>query len=135
MQLPLLCARAGFWCCRRHSILTELRVLLVHGLLHLVGFDHEQGEQQLLDMAQQEASLLEQLGWEGSGLISLVSSQDQTSSTASSSSNSDEEAADDTNSSSSSSGSDSSSGSGSSSERASYAGSEGSVSSTSTSSR
>jgi hypothetical protein len=47
-------------------------VLLVHGLLHLVGFDHEQGQQQLLDMAQQEAALMEQLGWEGSGLISLA---------------------------------------------------------------
>lgn len=119
-----------FLCCHRHSLLTELRVLLVHGLLHLVGFDHEQGEQQLLDMAQQEASLLEQLNWEGSGLISLVSSQDQTSSTASSSNSSDEEAADDTNSSSSS-----NSVSNSSSENASYAGSEASVSSTSTSSR
>jgi hypothetical protein len=57
-------------------VLTELRVLLVHGLLHLVGFDHEQGEQQLQAMAQQEASLLEQLDWEGSGLISLVAQQD-----------------------------------------------------------
>lgn len=47
-------------------------MLLVHGLLHLVGFDHEQGQQQLLDMAQQEAALMEQLGWEGSGLITLA---------------------------------------------------------------
>lgn len=74
----LLCAGARrvllWWC--RHSLLVELRVLLVHGLLHLVGFDHEQGQQQLLDMAQQEASLLEQLGWEGSGLISLAAQEE-----------------------------------------------------------
>jgi hypothetical protein len=56
----------------RHSLLTELRVLLVHGLLHLAGFDHEQGQQQLQDMAQHEASLLSELGWEGSGLISAA---------------------------------------------------------------
>lgn len=60
-------------------------MLLVHGLLHLVGFDHEQGQQQLLDMAQQEASLLEQLGWEGSGLISLAEQQESDASTGSSS--------------------------------------------------
>jgi hypothetical protein len=53
-------------------------VLLVHGLLHLVGFDHEQGEQQLQSMAAQEAGLLRQLGWEGSGLISLAAEQDDT---------------------------------------------------------
>jgi hypothetical protein len=47
-------------------------VLLVHGLLHLAGFDHEQGQQQLQDMAAHEASLLSQLGWEGSGLISAA---------------------------------------------------------------
>lgn len=50
-------------------------MLLVHGLLHLVGFDHELGEQQLQDMAQQEAALLSELGWEGSGLISLADQQ------------------------------------------------------------
>jgi hypothetical protein len=56
----------------RHSLLTELRVLLVHGLLHLSGFDHEQGQQQLQEMSQHESSMLEQLGWEGSGLISAA---------------------------------------------------------------
>jgi hypothetical protein len=68
--------------CCRHLLLTELRVLLVHGLLHLVGFDHEQGEQQLQVMAQQEAALLSELGWEGSGLISLASQELSTSTTA-----------------------------------------------------
>lgn len=57
-------------------------MLLVHGLLHLVGFDHEQGEQQLQVMAQHEAALLSELGWEGSGLISLASQESYTSTTA-----------------------------------------------------
>jgi hypothetical protein len=57
--------------------LTELRVLLVHGLLHLAGFDHERGEQQLQDMAQQEAHILSELGWEGSGLISLAAAEQE----------------------------------------------------------
>jgi hypothetical protein len=50
-------------------------VLVVHGLLHLAGFDHELGEQQLRDMAQHEASLLSELGWEGSGLISAAEAE------------------------------------------------------------
>lgn len=61
-------------------------MLLVHGLLHLVGFDHELGEQQLQDMAQQEAALLSELGWEGSGLISLADQQAPSSFSSSSSS-------------------------------------------------
>ena len=47
-------------------------MLLVHGLLHLCGFDHEAGEQQLQQMAQLESQILTQLGWEGSGLISAA---------------------------------------------------------------
>lgn len=78
--LPCFVTRTPYSCCIRHSpachcrhsLETELRVLLVHGLLHLVGFDHELGEQQLQDMAAQEVSLLTQLGWEGSGLISVA---------------------------------------------------------------
>lgn len=58
--------------CCRHPLLSELRVLLVHGLLHLAGFDHEQGEQQLQQMAQHETAILDELGWEGSGLISVA---------------------------------------------------------------
>lgn len=29
---------------RGYSLLDETRVLLVHGVLHLLGFDHEEGE-------------------------------------------------------------------------------------------
>jgi hypothetical protein len=53
-------------------LLAELRILLVHGLLHLAGFDHEQGKQQMLDMANHESAVLQQLGWEGTGLITAA---------------------------------------------------------------
>jgi probable rRNA maturation factor len=45
-----------------HSLTTELRVLLVHGLLHLVGFDHETGEDDARIMAAEEVRLLGLLG-------------------------------------------------------------------------
>lgn len=54
---------------RGHSLLDELRVLLVHGCLHLAGFDHEQGGEQMEDMAATESSILQALGWKGQGLI------------------------------------------------------------------
>lgn len=47
-------------------------MLLVHGALHLVGFDHEQGGPQLDDMAAAEASIMERLEWRGQGLIEAV---------------------------------------------------------------
>ena len=44
---------------RRHSLDTEIRILLLHGVLHLAGFDHEtdQGE-----MRRKERALRRQLG-------------------------------------------------------------------------
>lgn len=50
----------------------ELRVLMVHGLLHLLGYDHETGEADLAEMAEAEARLLRRLGWSGQGLIAAV---------------------------------------------------------------
>lgn len=41
-----------------HSERVELDVLLVHGLLHLLGFDHENGETQAQEMRRWEATLL-----------------------------------------------------------------------------
>jgi rRNA maturation RNase YbeY len=49
--------------CRRqakeqgHSVEDELEVMLVHGLLHLLGFDHEIGPKQAREMADWEAKL------------------------------------------------------------------------------
>ncbi|HJN73419.1 MAG TPA: rRNA maturation RNase YbeY [Myxococcota bacterium] len=57
---------------RQHEVLDELRVLLVHGLLHLLGYDHETGAEGLAEMAAAERRLLGRLQWKGAGLISAV---------------------------------------------------------------
>ena len=41
-----------------HTLLDECRVLLVHGLLHLAGFDHEEGEGEAAEMARYEDALI-----------------------------------------------------------------------------
>lgn len=58
-----------------YSMCDEVRVLLVHGLLHLLGFDHELGPEAAKVMADQEAMLMTQQGWEGQGLIDAVNSR------------------------------------------------------------
>ncbi len=57
---------------REHSLRAELRILMVHGLLHLLGYDHERSPEAHLEMAQEEARLMSLLGWEGQGLIALA---------------------------------------------------------------
>ncbi|XAR70829.1 hypothetical protein NMG60_11027839 [Bertholletia excelsa] len=54
---------------RRHTLLDEIRVLVVHGLLHLLGFDHEISEEAEAEMEKEEEVLLRSLGWKGKGLI------------------------------------------------------------------
>ncbi|XP_044471800.1 endoribonuclease YBEY, chloroplastic-like [Mangifera indica] len=54
---------------RGHSLLDEIRILMVHGLLHLLGFDHEISEEAEAEMEKEEESLLKSLGWKGKGLI------------------------------------------------------------------
>ena len=58
---------------RRHDLLTECRILLLHGLLHLLGWDHELGHEEADSMAAAERQLLAELGWQGDGLISASS--------------------------------------------------------------
>lgn len=41
----------------------------VHGLLHLLGFDHEISEEAEAEMEREEEELLKSLGWKGKGLI------------------------------------------------------------------
>lgn len=48
---------------------TSLYSLQVHGLLHLLGFDHEISEEAEAEMEKNEEFLLESLGWKGKGLI------------------------------------------------------------------
>jgi probable rRNA maturation factor len=56
----------------RHSPKTELRVLMVHGLLHLLGMDHELGPREARQMALYEKKILARLGSKtlAKGLIS-----------------------------------------------------------------
>lgn len=58
---------------RGHSLRDECRMLLVHGLLHLLGYDHERGEEAEAEMAAAEAAVLSSLGWKGQGLIASAS--------------------------------------------------------------
>jgi rRNA maturation RNase YbeY len=50
-----------------HGVGEELAVLLAHGLLHLLGFDHERSAREAKRMARAESALL---GPRGAGLIS-----------------------------------------------------------------
>jgi probable rRNA maturation factor len=43
----------------------QLAHLLVHGLLHLIGLDHELGEREEVEMREREEALLALLGYEG----------------------------------------------------------------------
>ena len=51
-----------------HSLEEELRVLLVHGLCHLVGFDHIDAAD-AAEMREEEQRLLQALGVSGLGLV------------------------------------------------------------------
>ncbi|KAL2318167.1 hypothetical protein Fmac_032043 [Flemingia macrophylla] len=54
---------------RGHTLLDEIRILMVHGLLHLLGFDHEISEEAEVEMEREEEILLRSLDWKGKGLI------------------------------------------------------------------
>ncbi|KAJ7520296.1 hypothetical protein O6H91_20G077400 [Diphasiastrum complanatum] len=54
---------------RGHTFLDEIRILLVHGLLHLLGYDHERNLQSSKKMEVEEERILCSLGWEGKALI------------------------------------------------------------------
>uniref|UniRef100_J3LB22 Uncharacterized protein n=1 Tax=Oryza brachyantha TaxID=4533 RepID=J3LB22_ORYBR len=54
---------------RGHTMLDETRILMVHGLLHLLGFDHELGKVAEEEMESEEEHILNTLEWKGKGLI------------------------------------------------------------------
>ncbi|XP_026664620.2 endoribonuclease YBEY, chloroplastic-like isoform X1 [Phoenix dactylifera] len=54
---------------RGHALLDEIRILMVHGLLHLLGFDHEISDEAEAEMENEEELVLKNLEWKGKGLI------------------------------------------------------------------
>lgn len=46
----------------RRSLRKEIAVLLIHGILHLCGYDHERSDSEARRMRRRERTLLEQLG-------------------------------------------------------------------------
>eukprot|EP00216_Chloropicon_sp_CCMP2111_P005782 CAMPEP_0198239700 /NCGR_PEP_ID=MMETSP1446-20131203/5043_1 /TAXON_ID=1461542 ORGANISM="Unidentified sp, Strain CCMP2111" /NCGR_SAMPLE_ID=MMETSP1446 /ASSEMBLY_ACC=CAM_ASM_001112 /LENGTH=552 /DNA_ID=CAMNT_0043922335 /DNA_START=92 /DNA_END=1750 /DNA_ORIENTATION=+ len=55
---------------RGHSLHDEIRVLMVHGLLHLLDYDHERSEEHARVMLEEEERILKKLNWTASeGLI------------------------------------------------------------------
>ncbi len=54
VSYPRALAQAGE---QGHSVDDELRLLIVHGILHLLGYDHETPEQEALMWARQDAIL------------------------------------------------------------------------------
>lgn len=54
---------------RGHTLLDEIRILMVHGLLHLLGFDHELSKEAEEEMEKEEEHILNALEWKGKGLI------------------------------------------------------------------
>jgi probable rRNA maturation factor len=53
-----------------HSVVLPivLDLLLVHGILHLIGYDHEQGEEEARLMAAKTLHIMKRLGHEGKDL-------------------------------------------------------------------
>ena len=47
----------------RHSLEDECRILLLHGVLHLMGLDHEEGPEEAERMGQLEEAIMDELGW------------------------------------------------------------------------
>lgn len=55
------------------NVRDEIRVLMVHGVLHLLGYDHEgKIDGDWLVMARMENRVMKQLGWQGQGLVAAI---------------------------------------------------------------
>lgn len=46
-----------------HGIYEEIAVLLVHGMLHLIGYDHEMGKKEESRMRRMEKKILSRIGY------------------------------------------------------------------------
>ena len=90
---PVPCATVPHACRTRSGVHTHARlaqsssdrltnpsppsqILMVHGVLHLLGYDHELGEPEYTEMVEAERKLLTRLGWKGDGLIDAASKVD-----------------------------------------------------------
>lgn len=54
---------------RGHSLLDEIRILMVHGMLHLLGYNNERSKEAQKEMENEKDTILKCLGWKGKGLI------------------------------------------------------------------
>ena len=55
-----------------HTMDDELVLLATHGVLHLLGYDHETTREEYDEMRAGERKLLNRLGWVGQGLIAYA---------------------------------------------------------------
>uniref|UniRef100_A0ACD5W1R2 Uncharacterized protein n=1 Tax=Avena sativa TaxID=4498 RepID=A0ACD5W1R2_AVESA len=53
---------------RGHTLLDEMRALVVRGLLRLLGFDHQTTDEAAVEMEKEELLILKSLRWKGKGL-------------------------------------------------------------------
>ena len=54
---------------RHHSLREELQILLIHGILHLLGYDHEVSRSEAIRMHRKEREIKEMLGIQSGTLI------------------------------------------------------------------
>ncbi|KAL5226956.1 hypothetical protein ABZP36_015221 [Zizania latifolia] len=57
---------------RGHTLLDEVRILVVHGLLRLLGFDHQTSDDSAVEMEKEEQLVLKSLRWKGKNLAKNV---------------------------------------------------------------
>eukprot|EP00741_Cyanophora_paradoxa_P009654 tig00001574_g9352.t1 len=62
---------------RNYGLQDEIRILMVHGMLHLLGYDHELGPSEWVEMAAAEQRLISSLGWVGAGLIAAAGGESE----------------------------------------------------------
>ncbi|KAJ3670941.1 hypothetical protein LUZ60_008367 [Juncus effusus] len=56
---------------RGHTLLDEIRILLVQGLLHLLGFNQDSSDESKEEMEKEETFVLKTLGWKNRGLTNI----------------------------------------------------------------
>ncbi|XP_057832987.2 endoribonuclease YBEY, chloroplastic isoform X2 [Cryptomeria japonica] len=57
---------------RGHSLLDEIRILMVHGMLHLLGYNNERSKEAQKEMEKEKDIILKCLGWKGIGSMHIT---------------------------------------------------------------